>query len=172
MSTQDTQRLYLALDEGAFVEETSRLVLRAAFAVDEDFCESYGFGKVPALAGEELEVAEHVAMQQAAYVNVRAATSPSRCLVAVAQAVSLPVSPRDTVICEVGPELPGQRILTEPLEWEQLVSFHVDEPGAIQRWSSLAHGSEAAFADYLEDPLELLWFDPSELELLRQCLRD
>ena len=121
MSTQDTQRLYLALDEGAFVEETPRLVLRAAFAVDEDFCESYGFGKVPALAGEELEVAEHVAMQQAAYVNVRAATSPSRCLVAVAQAVSLPVSPRDAVICEVGPELPGQRILTEPLEWEQLV---------------------------------------------------
>ena len=158
MSTQDTQRLYLALDEGAFVEETPRLVLRAAFAVDEDFCESYGFGKVPALAGEELEVAEHVAMQQAAYVNVRAATSPSRCLVAVAQAVSLPVSPREAVICEVGPELPGQRILTAPLEWEQLVS--------------LAHGSEAAFADYLEDPLELLWFDPSELQLLRQCLRD
>ena len=78
----------------------------------------------------------------------------------------------DTDLQPCRPEMAGGYILTRPIQYSEVVSYHVDEPAAgaeVAKLAQLRAEQTGKSPQDLELP-ELLWFDGSELEILREFL--
>lgn len=157
------QRVYLALNP----QELENLEFSGAYAtvVDEEFLKANNFPELGGLHGEEQEIAEDTALYQAAARSRRlqSAVTEPRLVVAVAETTA-----------ELQSRLgnPGEYSLSRSVPLEEVVSFHVSE--AVTENESPQGGVPASEADCLtskeaELP-SLLWFDVSELELVREFL--
>lgn len=141
--TTNNQRVYVALTPQSLQQE----VLNSDFCVvvDEAFASSLGFSEgIP--QGEDLEVLEDAALYQAARqsLELQHGQSKARRVVAVAE---LPAGfePRENAAA-------GDYRLTRPVQFTEVVAFHVDE------------------AELSKEFPDLLWFDSSELDLVRDFL--
>lgn len=170
-SRTTTVRAYIALCPQALRDETWEGAL--VRVVDEDWCAAAGFPNPCELHGEEREVAEDEVLHAAALNSLDAQIDtphPLR-LVAVAEVADTDLKPSRQ-------ESAGEYVLTRPIQYSEVVSYHVDEPAAGAEVATIAQlraGQEAHKAETgeslqeLELP-ELLWFDGSELEVLREFL--
>lgn len=163
-----TIRAYIALSPQSLQDKTWEGAL--VMVVDEAWCAATGFPAPSELFGEDREVAEDEALHVAALKSLDAQTESSQPLrvVAVAEVA-------DTDLQPCPPEMAGGYILTRPIQYSEVVSYHVDEPAAGAEVAKLASGQAARAAAAGESPQdlelpELLWFDGSELEILREFL--
>lgn len=158
-------RAYIALSPQSLQDKTWEGAL--VTVVDEAWCAAVGFPAPSELHGEDREVAEDEALHAAALKSLDAqaeSLQPLR-VVAVAEVA-------DTDLQPCPPEMAGAYVLTRPIQYSEVVSYHVDEPAAGAEVSRLAHlraAQTGKFSQDLEFP-ELLWFDCSELEVLREFL--
>ncbi|MST49896.1 DUF6912 family protein [Mobiluncus porci] len=202
MSTHNVKRLYISLTPEALNE--AALNSEFALIVDKNFLSSRGFSPEEEPRGEELEILEDEALYRAAADSLERQNGSEipRRVVAVAE------------LGEGFEALPegeaGQYRLTRPLQFSEVVSYHVDEPEAasylveyLQARGDLdlpapnespellspgdaskslsaevspevSHEGTAPLAPpdlsaYSELP-DLLWFDGTELDLVRQFL--
>ncbi|WP_299293423.1 DUF6912 family protein [uncultured Mobiluncus sp.] len=164
-------RAYIALCPQSLQDKTWEGAL--VTVVDKAWCAAAGFPAPSQLHGENREVAEDEALHAAALKSLDAQTESSRPLRVVAVAE---VADKDLQPC--GPEMAGAYILTRPIQYSEVVSYHVDEPAAGAEVAKLAqlragHAARTARAGKYSQDMELpelLWFDGSELEVLREFL--
>lgn len=189
-----TVRAYIALTKDAL--DSTTVDASQATVVDEDFCASNDFLPPAQLHGDDLEVAEDWALQVAAVNSLGMQNGSSRPLRVVAVAE---VSGSDLRPASEG--FAGEYVLERPLRFDEVISYHVDEPEAapiLIQWlaqnadisntggvDSVGETAPAGVADTVEEtnnaavseiasPVELpdlLWFDGSELAVLRDFLR-
>ncbi|MCV0019973.1 hypothetical protein HHJ69_01725 [Mobiluncus curtisii] len=141
--------------------------------VDEAWCVAAGFPAPGELRGEDREVAEDEALHAAALKSLDAQVDSPRPLRVVAVAE---VAGTDLQSCPS--KCGGSYILTRPVQYSEVASYHVDEPAAIAEVAKLAQlrARQAEGATEAGEPSpelefpELLWFDGSELEILREFL--
>ncbi|WP_279019463.1 DUF6912 family protein [Mobiluncus mulieris] len=156
-------RVYLALNP----QELENLEFSGGCAtiVDEEFLKANNFPELGGLHGEDQEIAEDTALYQAAARSrhLQSAASEPRLVVAVAETAA-----------ELQSRLgePGEYSLSRPVPLAEVVSFHVSE--AVTESDSPEGNTSESEADGLtsagvELP-SLLWFDVSELELVREFL--
>lgn len=158
-------RAYIALCPQSLRDKTWEGAL--VTVVDKAWCAAAGFPAPSELHGEDREVAEDEALHAAALKSLDAQTESSQPLrvVAVAEVA-------DTDLQPCRPEMAGGYILTRPIQYSEVVSYHVDEPAAGEEVAKLAQlraEQTGKSPQDLELP-ELLWFDGSELEVLREFL--
>ncbi|WP_296179455.1 DUF6912 family protein [uncultured Mobiluncus sp.] len=158
-------RAYIALSPQSLQDKTWEGAL--VTVVDEAWCAAAGFPAPSDLHGEDREVAEDKALHVAALKSLDAQTESSQPLrvVAVAEVA-------DTDLQPCPPEMAGAYVLTRPIQYSEVASYHVDEPAAgaeVAKQAQLRAGQTGKFSQELELP-ELLWFDGSELEVLREFL--
>ncbi|MFY9262683.1 MAG: hypothetical protein GX483_05690 [Actinomycetaceae bacterium] len=60
--------------------------------------------------------------------------------------------------------LPTQIMLLGEISWDKVAAIHVDEPGFEELVRAAIAGDEAAFVD--TGDIDMLWYDPTELEQL------
>lgn len=127
--------------------------------VDEAFLAAGDFPPLSELHGEEQEIAEDTALYQAAARSqyLQAADPDPRLVVAVAE-VGGEITPRPDGQA-------GEYSLSRPVSLDEVVSFHVSE----QLTAATAPESPTAATESATLP-DLLWFDVSELELVREFL--
>lgn len=178
-------RIYLALTPEALSAQT--LYPLAAYAVNAELCAAFDLPAPDQLRGESLEIAEEWALEQAALLSLLAQADQRqpRRVVAAAEIACAPAGQPaaapapDPALAALAGALPG---LVEPqpvVEWEQVVSFHVDEAGAqadlqslLQALTSEAEGEgEEAQTGSLISPA-LLWFDACERHLAAACVAE
>ena len=158
-------RAYIALCPQSLRDKTWEGAL--VTVVDKAWCAAAGFPAPSELHGEDREVAEDEALHAAALKSLDAQTESSQPLrvVAVAEVA-------DTDLQPCRPEMAGGYILTRPIQYSEVVSYHVDEPAGGAEVANLAQlraEQTGKSPQDLELP-ELLWFDGSELEVLREFL--
>lgn len=158
-------RAYIALSPQSLRDKTWEGAL--VTVVDKAWCAAAGFPAPSELHGEDREVAEDEALHAAALKSLDAQTESSQPLrvVAVAEVA-------DTDLQPCRPEMAGGYILTRPIQYSEVVSYHVDEPAAgaeVAKLAQLRAEQTGKSPQDLELP-ELLWFDGSELEVLREFL--
>lgn len=154
--------------------------------VDDAFLSCCGLPALAQLHGEDRDVAEDYALQSAALKSLADQASLSRPRRVVA------VSELEDVLGEPTQNRAGEYRLKRPVHFSEVVSYHVDEAQSVQTLIDYARshfptpakspategetGSEsAAFSQQFPQPdtetlPDLLWFDTSELEVLRDFL--
>ncbi len=105
------------------------------------------------------EYLEMVATLAAADDSLRAATADSPLRVVIAADV-----PESALDLPAGDNLPTARVLTAPVTWDDVAAILMDDDSAADLNSRAISGDEAAF-EASEDN-DLLWFDPTEREVL------
>lgn len=164
-------RAYIALSPQSLQDKTWEGAL--VTVVDKAWCAAAGFPAPSELHGEDREVAEDEALHAAALKSLDTQTESSQPLrvVAVAEVA-------DTDLQPCRPEMAGGYILTRPIQYSEVASYHVDEPAAseeVAKQAQLRAGQAARATRAGKSPQELelpelLWFDGSELEVLREFL--
>lgn len=153
----------------------------SATVVDEEFLAAGGFSPLSQLRGEEQEVAEDAAVYQAAARSawLQKDNPQPRLVVAVAE--------YNGEITARADGLPGEYTLSRPVTLSEVVSFHVSEPLpndldlgsrilAAQPDSDNPHPEAEAEVDLPAQAVadtqipDLLWFDVSELKLVKDFL--
>ena len=164
-------RAYIALCPQSLQDKTWEGAL--VTVLDEAWCAAAGFPAPSELHGEDREVAEDEALHAAALKSLDAQTESSQPLrvVAVAEVA-------DTDLQPCRSEMAGAYTLTRPIQYSEVVSYHVDEPAAgaeVAKLAQLRAGQVASAEQTGKSPQdlelpELLWFDGSELEVRREFL--
>lgn len=134
----------------------------AATAVTQELCDEWALGKLSELYGEDLELAEAIAFEQAALLSLleqHNSDCPRRVV------ASVDVSVEDIR----GGELPGKVALKQAITWDDIICYHVDEPEAQQALVDYlqvlegTQGAKTTSQDYELGALPpLLWFDAQE----------
>lgn len=163
MKKEKLHRVYLALNP----QDLENREFSGAWGtvVDEEFLEANDFSSLSCLHGEEQEIAEDTALYQAA--------ARSQCLQAAAREARLVVAVAETT-AELHTRLgePGEYSLSRPVPLDEVVSFHISEPfmeSASPEQNTIVDESDSLTSGETGLP-SLLWFDVSELDLVREFL--
>ena len=163
-----TVRAYIAITPESLTE--SHIESQWVTVVDKNFCMASEFPPPPLLHGEDRDVVEDMALQQAAAESLQwqGGDMPLR-VVAVAELESAAVEKTEDGFA-------GQYVLTRPVEFSEVESFHVDAPEESAGLAVYARYHNEFSPIPVPAPPEgyelpdLLWFDGSELEVLRRFL--